>query len=344
VNNVVKLASPAGGRPEPMTPEGANMRGMPWMPLDIDRLRRSKTWLLNRRRPEIAFYQINLWMKSWHEVPAASFEDDDDVLADAAMCSPEAWPEVREAVLRGWVLCSDGRLYHPVVAEKVREAIALGDERRERTAKARAKRQDQAGGKSSVTEVVADTVTDIVTEVATEAVTETVTSSVEPLSQALHLQVQSTEGSKKESKFTKPKAALCASDDAPSPSRAVCADRELPSARDVLWRDGVPILQHLTGKPEKGCRRFLGKLLAAARDDCQAVLMAVLEARETRPADVGGWLAARFGVKQGATGGQQAGRGDYLFDALLARGAGYDPADGADPLGYDFDAAPECGA
>ena len=57
--------------------------------------------------------------------PAASLEDDDDVLADGTMCHPERWPEVREKVLHGWQHCSDGRLYHPVVAERASEAKGI---------------------------------------------------------------------------------------------------------------------------------------------------------------------------------------------------------------------------
>jgi hypothetical protein len=67
-------------------------------------------------------------------VPAGSLEDDDDVLADAAMCEQAKWAEVREEVLRGWVKCSDGRLYHPVVCERVREAWTAKVERREKNA------------------------------------------------------------------------------------------------------------------------------------------------------------------------------------------------------------------
>lgn len=102
------------------------------MPLDVARLRRSKAWLKAKRRKELAFYIINLWTGCWHEVPAASVEDDDDFLADLAMCDPAAWDEVREDVLHGFIRCSDGRLYHPVVAEKAKEAWAAKQERRRR--------------------------------------------------------------------------------------------------------------------------------------------------------------------------------------------------------------------
>ncbi len=92
------------------------------MPLEVLRLRRSKAWLICKRRPELAFYLINLWTAAWHERPAGSLEHDDDVLADLAMCPPKDWTKVRKDVLRGWVKCSDGRIYHPVVVEKVRDA------------------------------------------------------------------------------------------------------------------------------------------------------------------------------------------------------------------------------
>jgi hypothetical protein len=93
-----------------------------FMPLEILRLRRSKAWLICKRRPELAFYMINLWTAAWHERPAGSLEDDDDVLADLSMCPPKEWPKVKEDALRGWIKCDDGRLYHPVVVEKVRDA------------------------------------------------------------------------------------------------------------------------------------------------------------------------------------------------------------------------------
>jgi len=108
--------------PMPLLPSDVDLRDFGFMPLQVERLRRSKQWLIAKRRPEIGFFSINLWMAAWHEVPCGSLEDDDDVLADAAMCSPDKWPSVKEDVLRGWFRCSDGRLYHPVVCEKAADA------------------------------------------------------------------------------------------------------------------------------------------------------------------------------------------------------------------------------
>lgn len=108
--------------PDPPVPADADLSDFKFMPLEVARLRRSKAWLICKRRPELAFYMLNLWTASWHERPAGSLEDDDDVLADAAMCPPERWGKVRGDAMRGWVKCSDGRLYHPVVAEKVSDS------------------------------------------------------------------------------------------------------------------------------------------------------------------------------------------------------------------------------
>jgi hypothetical protein len=108
------------------------------MPLDVARLLRSKAWLIARRRPELGFYMLNLWANSWHEMPAASIEDDDDVLADRAMCDPDHWPSVRADVLRGWIKCRDGRLYHLVVVDKAKDAWLRKCAQRARTEAARA--------------------------------------------------------------------------------------------------------------------------------------------------------------------------------------------------------------
>lgn len=118
--------------PAPMTPAGCDLQDFPFMPLMVARLRKSTAWVKARRNPALGFYMINLWGAAWHEVPAGSLEDDDDVLADAAMCDPSKWEKVREAALRGWVKCSDDRLYHPVVAERVIEAWTAKTERKEK--------------------------------------------------------------------------------------------------------------------------------------------------------------------------------------------------------------------
>ena len=139
--------------PKPMTAAGADLTDFKFMPLDVRRLQKSKAWLICKRKPDLAFYMLNLWLAAWHEIPAGSLENDDDVLADAAMCSPEKRTKVKADVLRNWARCSDGRLYHEVVAEKVNEAWEAKLAQRTRTAAARIAALSKRLGQTSDTAV-----------------------------------------------------------------------------------------------------------------------------------------------------------------------------------------------
>ncbi len=149
----------------PLSAPDCDLTNFPFMPLLISRLRRSRSWLMAKRQPELGFYMVNLWTAAWHEVPAGSLEDDDEVLCDFAMCDPQKWDEVKERVLHGWVKCSDGRLYHPVVSSVATESWSEKQSYRNRLAAARAakaelrKRQKQDSD-SSITEPVTEPVTD----------------------------------------------------------------------------------------------------------------------------------------------------------------------------------------
>jgi len=92
------------------------------MPLDVVRLRDSD--LAATESAESFRAAVMLWCASWHQLPAASLPNDDRVLANLAGYGRvvKEWLKERDGALRGWVLCSDGRWYHPVVAEKANEA------------------------------------------------------------------------------------------------------------------------------------------------------------------------------------------------------------------------------
>ncbi|MCQ0032561.1 YdaU family protein [Burkholderia glumae] len=111
--------------PLPLTPAEAELRNFREMPLDVPRLLNSD--LAHDESPEACWSALLLWCVSWHEVPAGSLPDNDDWLAKRAgywhkgKLDP-TWHDVRAGALHGWIKCSDGRLYHPVVAEKVNHA------------------------------------------------------------------------------------------------------------------------------------------------------------------------------------------------------------------------------
>lgn len=118
--------------PNPLTPTDCDLTGYRWMPLDVIRVIDSDTFGISTGDEfKTAF---RLWAKSWQQVPAASLPDDDRVLAHLAGLSENLtkWKKVREVALRGFIKCNDGRLYHPVIAEKAIEAMGKREEHAER--------------------------------------------------------------------------------------------------------------------------------------------------------------------------------------------------------------------
>ncbi len=109
-------------KPEPLTPAEADLREFTFMPLDVVRFAQSD--LVAFEDPEAVVAAILLWGASWHQVPAGSLTNDERTLSRLAgyRRPGEDWDRVKAGAMRGWIECSDGRLYHPVVAEKVRES------------------------------------------------------------------------------------------------------------------------------------------------------------------------------------------------------------------------------
>jgi hypothetical protein len=104
---------------EPLTPPDCDLRGLPFMPLDVIRVLDSDLFAISTGEEFKA--AIALWCKSWLQVPAASLPSDDRILAHLSGAGPR-WKKIKEVALRGFVKCSDGRFYHPVVAEKALDA------------------------------------------------------------------------------------------------------------------------------------------------------------------------------------------------------------------------------
>lgn len=148
--------------PDPLTAAECDLRDFPFMPVDIARLFNSE---FHARATDAEWRAaVTLWLKSYHQVPAASVPDDDVALARLAEFGRDlkGWKKVREVALYGWVKCSDGRLYHPVVAEKATEAWARKKAFRDRTEKARQARLQQRLSQNptaSVTDHPTDSVT-----------------------------------------------------------------------------------------------------------------------------------------------------------------------------------------
>lgn len=74
---------------------------------------------------------VLLWCRAWKQRPAASLPDDERVLAGFASMPLARFRKVRDKVLHGFVKCSDGRLYHPVLAAEA--AVAYHKKNKFRT-------------------------------------------------------------------------------------------------------------------------------------------------------------------------------------------------------------------
>lgn len=132
--------------PSPLTPANCDLRDFAFMPLDVVRLRDSD--LASTESPEACWAAVLLWAASWHQVPAASLPDDDRVLSNLAGYGRvvKEWMKVRDGAMRGWIKCSDGRLYHPVVAEKANESFVKKLKQRWATECARIKKHNDRTG------------------------------------------------------------------------------------------------------------------------------------------------------------------------------------------------------
>jgi len=105
------------------------------MPLQVARLRDSD--LAATEDPEACWYAVLLWAASWHQTPAASLPDDDLVLARLCGLGRDVrtFRKHKAGALRGFSICTDGRLYHPVVAEQANAAWKEKQAYRERKEK-----------------------------------------------------------------------------------------------------------------------------------------------------------------------------------------------------------------
>lgn len=141
-------------RPAPLVPPEVDLRDFPRMGLDVARLRGSE--LVVDQPPEICWAALMLWCAAWHEVPAGSVPNNEKWLADKAGYVSRgkidlSWGQVRDSILRGFVECSDGRLYHAVTCEIAIDAWSSKLRQRWVSECARVRKHNQRHGTSVAT-------------------------------------------------------------------------------------------------------------------------------------------------------------------------------------------------
>jgi hypothetical protein len=232
---------------------------MPFIPLDIVRLFDSDLYALSTGDEFKA--ALTLWGKSFLQVPAASLPSDDRILAHLSGAGSN-WRKVKEMALRGWIKCDDDRLYHPVVAEKAREAWSARIAQRHRTEAARKAREEARQRQSqSLLQSLSQTKTDTVTTTVTDSVT---ASKGQGQGQGqVNLKASDADASGGKPPAMKPD--------------------------EIIFGYGLPMLTN-AGTAEKQARSFLGGLRKAHGDS--ALIDKLRECLKVKPLQPLEWLAA----------------------------------------------------
>ncbi len=116
------LSLPRGGAagPAPLVPAGINIRAVEGTMLDnYDML--DSDWISRLDLAERGA-AMTLHLVAMKQQPSGSLPDDDVLLAGYlgfSVREVDLWLGMRSRVMNGWVLCSDGRLYHPYRAKNV---------------------------------------------------------------------------------------------------------------------------------------------------------------------------------------------------------------------------------
>lgn len=133
---------PSKKNPEPLVPVGTVFKKLPRFMLDTDWILSCK--LMVSGTAEEFRAQMALMSYAWKQSPPGSLPNDDSELA--WMSRSKSWIKIRSAVLSEWVVCSDGRLYHPVLCEDANRAIKSLNSKLNMTKAARAAKLAKASG------------------------------------------------------------------------------------------------------------------------------------------------------------------------------------------------------
>lgn len=126
--------------PEPLTTIGHDIEGYDGFLLNVQKLMASELWALSTGDEFKA--AVGLWCRAWTQKPHGSLPDDNRVLAGFSGAGVK-WNKVKDMALRGFIKCSDGRLYHETLCDDVVRASDAKSSRLKRTESATQARQKQ---------------------------------------------------------------------------------------------------------------------------------------------------------------------------------------------------------
>ena len=263
----------------PLTPPDCDLRAFATMPLDAVRLFGSEFHAVASDGAWRA--GVTLWLRAWHQVPAASLPDDDVQLTRLAELGRDIkeWKRLRDQALHGWIKCSDGRLYHPVVAEIANGAWKKRQAFKERSAKANEKRwgDNKEADKDAKAILVGD-------------------------QQALLADPKERESKGKGEERDKEEGSVAKATGAEAPKLDLANDPPEPVRIDpakALFDAGVRLLVERDGVTDKAARSRIGQLRSRFSDG--EVMQAVTEAiRRPDLSEASSWIQGRLEKRKSA--------------------------------------------
>jgi hypothetical protein len=118
--------------PPPPVPPDLDVSALPGFMLNIHKLLASRLWGMSTGDEFKA--AVALWAASWQQVPAGSLRNDERELQSHSR-SGSRWKKVKAVAMHGFILCSDGLYYHPVVCADAIRANKARQQRRDAIAK-----------------------------------------------------------------------------------------------------------------------------------------------------------------------------------------------------------------
>lgn len=255
---------------EPLVPADVDLKGFPGFMLDAEALLASE--LVALATPEEIAAALMLWCRAWQQVPHGSLPNDERVLA--AFSKAKNWKKVRDMALRGFVLCSDGRLYHKTLCIKVMDAWGQRlayQSKRKKDADRLAEWRDKKRTKNETGNAPGnDDGNDSGNAGETRFETQ-----LKPL--------------RSEVKGSEAKGSEVTPNSVPNGTGAAAPKTPDEMTKTELWAAGKSLLL-VAGMPEAQCGSFVGKLVKDYTSDLvvQAVRIAVVE----QPADPASFLKA----------------------------------------------------
>lgn len=308
--------------PQPPVPADCDLTGFDYTPIYRARLFGSA---FHARATDAEWRAgVTLWLKSWEQVPAGSLPDDDIDLCRLAELGRDmkTWNRIKAGAMRGWEKASDGRLYHPVVAEVVAEAWEK---------RSKASRKGKAGaskrwGAGNATAIAPDST---------------------GTGQAMPGDSNGRERNRREGKGKKnpvPSEPTGTAPPPPSSGEGSVVERavettptagtlplgepppddmpEIPLAlvqpegsdwRKALFRQGLDWLARASKKSPDAVRGAVGMWLKTAQQDHRAVFDKLAEAQKLGIAEPVAWVTAALAARAGTSGQQASAAADAEF-------------------------------